>query len=596
MQQNSSVQPAQGPARRNVSPSAVIGSSGVAPADAESTTSYVLLASGPAINDGRHQEDPSRSITFLASVQRARKINIRLCMYYAFFGTLVFSIIQWNIFDAYLALLAKELNMKYINSSVGFAESIVGLTSLCMAVPIGMIVDAYSRTKTMKWAALLGLVASSISFYAFYYDSIVPLYGNLFLWGLYNETTCSASEAIFADSIPTGERSTYFAQKGFLERISLATGPVIMLCLFWYFGDNWTLQGMHVPLLLGCACAPIPCLLCCFFRNPHPEVSFPDSPASPSGPGSVRQQLMVASPTTRREQLTCASPVMSLAEEVPEDNGFASAEEQRFANMTKAEKCIPWLVMSSDLIRRIGAGMTVKFFPLFFIRDYAFSPVEINILFAVYPVFMASCAMLQSSVASKMGRAHAGILFQFTGIAFLIGMCHVSNVWIMIVFFILRGSFQNAGYPIDKSIIMDYVPSHRRGLWNAIEQITSVTWSGSAVLGGILADVRDYRYTFMITACIYVFAGLVYAPLLWLVPRNESDLKSVSKKNKVRSKIVPECPTANQPFLEEESPASTDADEGPTMVIYSSDGESPFVMDELSHQHHGHHNSSGGHH
>ena len=83
-------------------------------------------------------------------------------------------------------------------------------------------------------------------------------------------------------------------------------------------------------------------------------------------------------------------------------------------------------------------------------------------------------------------------------------------------------------YPIDRSILMDFTPSSQRGMWNAVtlgdllisqqrarsllfpgwilpatcnwsvagsprNSLTSMTWSGSAFLGGLLSDAKDYR-------------------------------------------------------------------------------------------------------
>ena len=44
----------------------------------------------------------------------------------------------------------------------------------------------------------------------------------------------------------------------------------------------------------------------------------------------------------------------------------------------------------------------------------------------------------------------------------------------------------------------------------------------SALFGGYIADFHSYRFTFGITAFLYFVSALVYAPLLWLVPRSES--------------------------------------------------------------------------
>eukprot|EP00922_Rhytidocystis_sp_ex-Travisia-forbesii_P043550 GHVS01064957.1.p1 GENE.GHVS01064957.1~~GHVS01064957.1.p1 ORF type:complete len:108 (+),score=9.83 GHVS01064957.1:45-326(+) len=86
----------------------------------------------------------------------------------------------------------------------------------------------------------------------------------------------------------------------------------------------------------------------------------------------------------------------------------------------------------------------------------------------------ASCfASTLSAVASTLSARIAGILS-------LVAMVYVQDIRVLLVVFLLRGSFSNAVYPIDRSIIMDYVSSKHRGKWNAVESLTSMTWSGSA--------------------------------------------------------------------------------------------------------------------
>ena len=120
-----------------------------------------------------------------------------------------------------------------------------------------------------------------------------------------------------------------------------------------------------------------------------------------------------------------------------------------------------------------------------------------------------------------MGRIQASLWFSFFGLLCLVGLAEIQWLPAVLVVFMLRGAFQNAIYPLDRSVIMDFVPSEQRGKWNAFESITSMTWSGSAVLGGYMMDNHDYRYTFLITALIYFVAFLMRIPLVWFVPKKE---------------------------------------------------------------------------
>jgi len=37
-------------------------------------------------------------------------------------------------------------------------------------------------------------------------------------------------------------------------------------------------------------------------------------------------------------------------------------------------RVVPWLICTLDVVSAVGAGMTVKFFPLFFKEDYGLNP------------------------------------------------------------------------------------------------------------------------------------------------------------------------------------------------------------------------------
>lgn len=81
----------------------------------------------------------------------------------------------------------------------------------------------------------------------------------------------------------------------------------------------------------------------------------------------------------------------------------------------------------------------------------------------------------------------------------------------------------NAGYPIQRSILMDVVEKKNRGKWNAAESITAFTWTGSAALGGMLIKTHDYRFTFMITGFVYVVGTLILGLIIPLTAGEISD-------------------------------------------------------------------------
>ena len=75
----------------------------------------------------------------------------------------------------------------------------------------------------------------------------------------------------------------------------------------------------------------------------------------------------------------------------------------------------------------------------------------------------------------------------------------------------------NSVYPIEESILMDYVPKKQRARWKSLESVSAFGWCGSALLGGWLADQYSYTFTFMITISMQALATLIYSMLLPLV-------------------------------------------------------------------------------
>jgi hypothetical protein len=68
---------------------------------------------------------------------------------------------------------------------------------------------------------------------------------------------------------------------------------------------------------------------------------------------------------------------------------------------------------------------------------------------------------------------------------------------------------------------MDFVPKERRAKWKALESIGSLGWSGSAVLGGWLADKYDYSTTFLITIGFQLIGACVHLTMINVVPKDE---------------------------------------------------------------------------
>mmetsp|Transcript_30750 Transcript_30750/g.37729 ORF Transcript_30750/g.37729 Transcript_30750/m.37729 type:complete len:339 (+) Transcript_30750:2-1018(+) len=327
-------------------------------------------------------------------------------------------------------------------------------------------------------------------------DEMTVVFAMLICFGLFMELASSASEAIFADSIPAGERAALYVTKSVISTVGAACGPGIAAVGLALLGDKWEPYQIKIIMVLGLLLM-VPTVLPLFvFHDPNPSATCANG-ASPDSQSNEAAR-------------TPSSPV----------------ETGRVGCLNS--KHVPFILASSDFITCIGAGMTVKFFNLFFIQDEHFSPVAISLLQTAYPLVIAGFMKITERLAKPLGRPQASLCFFSLNVLCLLMMAEVHWLPALLLVFLVRGGMANSTYPIDRSILMDFTPSSQRGMWNAVNSLTSMTWSGSAFLGGVLSDARDYRYTFFITALVYASACVVYTPLLRLVPRKEKEAANAS--------------------------------------------------------------------
>jgi len=320
-------------------------------------------------------------------------------------------------------------------------------------------------------------------------DIVLFLFASLALLGVFMEISSSTSEAIFADSVPAGHRSGVFTTKMILTTVGTAIGPMLSAIGLLLIGDTWQPHQMKAVVIVVSLFMPISCIPCLFFKDP---------------------------PMARSE---CP------ATQAPGAMSFSFPE-----NPLRSRKLgplrgwhVPFILATADFITCVGAGMTVKFFNLFFIQDMHFKPTDICLLQTAYPLVIAVFVKLTQKLSKPLGRAQASCAFFSGSVVCLLMLSQVKSAPLLLFVFLLRGGLSNSTGAIDRSIIMDFTPSSQRGRWNAVQSFTSMTWSGSAFLGGLSADCHDYRFTFLITAFVYATACVVYSPLLVLVPRKEAD-------------------------------------------------------------------------
>merc|ERR1712048_1263420 len=163
---------------------------------------------------------------------------------------------------------------------------------------------------------------------------------------------------------------------------------------------------------------------------------------------------------------------------------------------------------------------------LYWKNHWGMNPTQVLAIAAVQPLSIAVFIKILEKPSEWCGRAQASLACFFSGVFAFIVLAEVKILPVALLFYFIRSGMANAVYPLNKSIMFDFTPSNQRGRWNAIETLSGSVWSGSAFIGGFLADKYSYRFTFLFTAGIYAIACAAYAPLLCIVPRRVAGKKT----------------------------------------------------------------------
>eukprot|EP00811_Abedinium_folium_P025213 NODE_3587_length_2014_cov_8.932697.p1 GENE.NODE_3587_length_2014_cov_8.932697~~NODE_3587_length_2014_cov_8.932697.p1 ORF type:complete len:530 (+),score=141.89 NODE_3587_length_2014_cov_8.932697:168-1757(+) len=449
------------------------------------------------------QASSSTNSTSVDAEATLRKRNVRMGLLSELLITTTFAIAAGAVFDKLLYFFANGAARgptfaphNAPNTFVGIVTSFSGILEFVVAVPFSMVVDRAprARARILKFAFPIAVLTSALAIASLVTYIMLLLYAALFGIGLLTAFVYIAGEAIFQDSIPVGCRTQILGQKTIMSTMGSVVGPLLTAALIAWLGDDWAPNVMVAVCAAGFALLPIGAAPLLLIRDPNPDADGSTTEAS-SQPGD------------------------SVPAQPP---GLAAAGDRRFGPLQPRH--VPILVAISDLVWCMGAGMTLAFFNLFFIQELKFTPLQICALQIAAPCAIGLFVKAMQPVMHYVGRAQTSLAMMATSTCIMFLMSGSLPMEAFVALYLLRGGLANASRPIDKAILVDFTPSSQRGRWSAVEAFSSLTWTGSAFLGGVFSDEHDYRYAFRITAFLSLASCIAYLPMLALVPWREADL------------------------------------------------------------------------
>eukprot|EP00471_Norrisiella_sphaerica_P009172 CAMPEP_0184495906 /NCGR_PEP_ID=MMETSP0113_2-20130426/32648_1 /TAXON_ID=91329 /ORGANISM="Norrisiella sphaerica, Strain BC52" /LENGTH=556 /DNA_ID=CAMNT_0026882315 /DNA_START=90 /DNA_END=1760 /DNA_ORIENTATION=+ len=467
--------------------------------------------------------------------------NVKLSLVFTFLNGTSRGIWAFTVLSGYLYVLTGS------NLLVGLAEGIQGTSQALVAIPAGIyLTDGIGRDKTLKIGGIVGALTVGFTLITLLITNAwsergryIMLCVALALWGAFTGVWKGSLESIYADSVREEEKSKYLVFKFVITLLSNTAGPVTGIFLFIWRGDTWTMPELTAVFCSGVSLMSVAVFVLFFFDDgrtlgAESEAAFGQSLTHPNESDDSQagnQALLTAKDVDET--------VRPLERESKLGSGSSSSLGElagTFSRKFLTRESVPYIIVTSDVLMGLASGMTIKFFPLFFKNEAMLSPVStllINVI--TFPVMSACSKLAQYSSDPNtgcLGRVQVCLLTSYTGIALLVLMGSLKSVWqmwyVICPIYIARTAIMNCNYPIRKSILMNFVPKRLRGRWNSIDSVTRFGWSGSALLGGYLADTYGYGFSFLVTAAVQFCAASTWWLLVGLVPRGNAPVIDVA--------------------------------------------------------------------
>ncbi len=459
--------------------------------------------------------------------------NINRILLYTIFAFSSRSLWNQSVLSAFVYLL-KSNDPKF----VGILTCIMGLSQLLISFPAGVLADKYRRDTMLKASSIVGLLAVIVTVIATYFKSFVLLGVGLSFWGIYWGISFTSTYALFADSIRDGERSKYFTQRMIIQMLGNSIGPMAALIMFSFIGNEWTMEQCQFVLAVG-QLLSIPSFVILCFMNDDDTVK-PSSPSSSTSSESDDSNdddddLSISSNDLESPLLTTngASTLSTNANndiftEHPDntiDEQNNEQQEKKYCFIIPESRYIPVMISSADIINGLAAGMSIRYFPIFFLDNLNLTPRIVQVLFLSSTLGMATGGHLTQKLAEIFGRLPITIIVRCIGMSLMVTMVATyqlnAPVWLVCVIWVFRTAIMNTTGALTRSILMDHVIPSERAKWSALESVNFFGWSGSAAFGGYLVDWAGIEVNFYVTASISFLATIPLMALLGKVGKEE---------------------------------------------------------------------------
>jgi len=408
--------------------------------------------------------------------------------------------------DRHIPANAYVRNLKYSkpasNLFVGSMNSVQGIVAVLLMYPIGWAGDRMNRYTLTQANMVLGLAAAGLLIFAMLSRGVIAIYAGVVLFTFYQQCISALIYAILADNVVRARRTRAGVNYKTFSTLAQALGVLVQLIVVLLdpSEDDWTWRTFNLMLLPGWALLPFIAVAVAFLTPVGSKIcqlpNVDELQSSEQTPHSIRRNQG----------------------EAWLDEPVCCGQRRRFVVATS--------VNAFFIITLLANGMTSRYFTLYFTQVKKMSPAGICLLNGVCRLWIAIFAQAGKPLARILGRTNLVVILHTGSALFTLGIygggLYEPSLWAAYVSYLMRFALLQTRDPLLYSITMDVVPQSQRSRWAALNSLRTLSFAASAVVGGYLADLYGYQFSFNVTVLLLLTGLVVFVPAWLWFPRSEA--------------------------------------------------------------------------
>ena len=392
----------------------------------------------------------------------------------------------------------------YDSRVIGYITSFMGLAQLAASFPSGYLSDKYRRDTVIRCSAVVGIVSIALVVSSIALKNLYFIAGAFAVVGTYWGLTTTSISALFADSLLEEDRSKYITWRYTIQKIGNLAAPLLAITVFAFSKNHWSEDDCACTIYISQGLCLFSTILPCFMSD---DFALSDQESSTLSQSNTSDDESLSESSLRSadcENQLCFSDERDKNE--PSDEAY--------------DKVIPFCICLADILQGFANGMSVQFFPVFFAKTLQMRPIYVQIVYFCSQSGQACGSILSEKIGTFIGRCQAAAALRVLGAVVLSCMILTKKLGastpIVCTLYVVRMILTNSSVPLTGTVLMNNVPKNYRGRWGSLDSLVKASWSGSALLGGLIIHKFGIYSVFYVTIAIQMVATI---PLFFLFKR-----------------------------------------------------------------------------